>query len=254
MNARHAVAVLLLLSVLASPGLPVGEGARAAVPSPAAHPAPAVPAPAVAVASAPLRAHASAQLPHATLRAEGAQVHVTWTAAPDDVADVGVAIGALPPSAVDAYLGGDLDDLPDPATLEAFFASPALHDYLLTHIRILQDGHACPGQVVRTEGFIERGVDLTFNCPAEVTDATVQITMLHDRDPAYRTFSVDGTIQTAVHTIHEPAHPWDFTGSTAGARGWLRPSLLGGLAFTVVLLLAGLRLLPRREVRRRGSG
>lgn len=163
------------------------------------------------LAASPAHGHASSQLPHARLSAEGRTLTVVWSAAPDDMVDVGVAIGLLPESAMLAYLGGPVEDLPTEAELEAFAAAPELRAYLLEHIGVRQDGRDCDGEVVATHDPLERGVELRFTCPAPVEQVDLHVSMLHDRDPAYRTFSVDGTIRSAVHTAADPEQPWDLT-------------------------------------------
>ncbi len=179
-------------------------------------------------------AHASGELPHARLSAADTTVTVVWTAAADDAADVAVAAGVWPEEVALAYLdvafGGDIDLLPSPSEVAAASGDPALQRYLEDRVRILQDGLPCPGAAQPAADFVADGATIVFDCPAPVTEAVVEISLLHDRDPAYRTFSVDGTQQYAVHTAGQPAHPWDFTLAQQGA---------GTVPIAVLLLGAG---------------
>ncbi len=206
----------------------------------------------------PVYGHASSQLPHARLSAEGRTLTVVWSAAPDDMVDVGVAIGLLPESAMLAYLGGPLEDLPTDAELDAFASSPQLRDYLLEHIRVGQAGRGCDGEVIATHDPLERGVELRFTCPQQVEQVDLHISMLHDRDPDYRTFSVDGTIRSAAHTATDPEQPWDLTPLAAepaeGSPG--RGVWLAGAGSVGLGLLAGVWLLrrsPKQVSRSRGG-
>ncbi len=188
--------------------------------------------------------HASAEVPQARLSATGSTVTLLWTAAPDDIADLAVAAGVWPEEIAFAYLdvafGGDPGLLPDDAEVAAMGRDPALRRYLEDRVRILQDGTACDGTAEPAADPILGGITFTFECPAPVTAAVVEIGLLHDRDPAYRTFSVDGTEQYAVHTAAQPAHPWDFRAAQGG--GGTTPVLPLLLGVGAIVLAAGLAL------------
>ncbi len=203
--------------------------------------------------------HASQELPHARLSAAGTTVTVEWTAAADDAADVAVAAGVWPEEVALAYLdvafGGDLDALPSAAEVAAASDDPALQRYLEERVRILQDGTPCAGTAQPAADFVADGATIVFDCPDPVGEAVVEIRLLHDRDPAYRTFSVDGTQQYAVHTARQPAHPWDFRLAQQGSDAVPVAALLlgaGGIA-----LLGGAvfwRLRSAGTPRRRAPG
>lgn len=186
-------------------------------------------------------AHASGELPHARLSAAGPTVTVEWTAAADDTADVAVAAGVWPEEVALAYLdvafGGDLDRLPSAGEVAAASEDPALRRYLEDRVRILQDGQPCAGTARPAADFVADGATIVFECREPVAEAVVEISLLHDRDPAYRTFSVDGTQQYAVHTANQPAHPWDFTLAQQPAEAVPIVALLAGAG--VVALLGG---------------
>ena len=194
--------------------------------------------------ASPASGHASGQVPQARLSADGHTVTVEWTAAPDDVADLAVAAGVWPEELAAAYLdvafGGPTDLLPSETEVAAMGRDPAVRRYLEARVRIVQDGAACAGTAQPAPDPMTDGVLLTFECPAPVTAAVVEIRLLQDRDPAYRTFSIDGSRQYAVHTAGQPAHPWDFRAAQPGSEGLpVTPVLLGaaGIALIGVLVL-----------------
>jgi hypothetical protein len=204
-------------------------------------------------------AHASSELPHARLSAAGTTVTVVWTAAADDAADVAVAAGVWPEEVALAYLdvafGGDLDLLPSAAEVARASDDPALQRYLEERVRILQDGAPCPGSANPAADFVADGATIVFECPEPVTEAEVEISLLHDRDPAYRTFSVDGTQQYAVHTAGQPAHPWDFTLAQQGSSAVpITVLLLGAGVIAVVGGAVAYRVWAVGPGRRRASG
>lgn len=222
----------------------------------------------------PAAGHAGSELPTAIWDpADGREVTGTWTAPPDDAAWIGESLGLLPDGSMEAYLGGSADAYPAEDELAALRSSTALADYLLTHVRIRQDGVDCDGEVEVADDFVADGASFRFTCPEEVTSAEIHITILHDQDETFRTFSGDGTLQDALHTAEQPGHVWDFTaaeelaadegasadattvdGSQEASPSW--PLLVGGLLVAAVGLVA-LALLGRpssRGVRRRRAG
>ena len=187
----------------------------------------------------PAWGHAGGVPPHAQLNAEGENVHVELTAAPDDAALIGSSLGLLPDGAMEWYLGESEDGSPTDGQLRTFSASDELREYLLEHVVIRQDGRPCPGQAEPAENFVFDGAELRFACPAPVEEVDIRITLLHEQDPAYRIYTVDGTIQSYTHTSDHPEHRWDFT--MAASEGSSMPlGLWGGLAGVA---LAGVGLL-----------
>jgi hypothetical protein len=178
--------------------------------------------------------HAAGEFPQARLSAAGTVVEVELTMAPDDAALIGTVVGQLREGAMDAYLGGPIERLPSEEEIDAFSASPALRRYLLEHVRVLQDGRPCAGEVRPAADFLADGAVVRFVCPQVVAEAEVRITVLHDEDLAYRTYSVDGTSQYAVHSPTEPQHRWDFT--EAQRTGAIPASLWAGLTGVVAAI------------------
>ena len=198
-------------------------------------------------------AHASGQLPHARLSAEGEQVVIEWSAAPDDAVDIGIGLGLMPEEAMLAYLGGPVEDYPTEEEIEAYSRSPQLRAYLLDNVEVTQDGRTCAGEVEPAEDFSIDGARFAFTCPEPVETVDVRITLLHDRDERYVTYSVDGTLQDAVHTSQQPEHEWDFT--LAGSQqSTTEPVLYAGLGGVALALLGvGWWLRPRSRRRQRGA-
>ena len=180
--------------------------------------------------------HASGQVPHARLSSEGHEVYLDWSAAPDDAADIGVAIGFFPEAVVWAYVENVLESYPTDREIAAFSRSEELRAYLLENVQVRQEGRACHGEVDPGEDLLAEGARFRFACPDPVEQADIRITILHDRDRHYRTFSVDGTEQFQMHTVSQPEHPWDFTRDRE--RRTMEPALIVGMG-AVVLVLAG---------------
>lgn len=219
----------------------------------------------------PAAGHAGSELPTARWDpADGREITGTWTGPPDDAAWIGESLGLLPDGSMEAYLGGSADAYPSADELAALASSPVLADYLLEHVRIRQGGVDCDGEVEVADDFVADGAAFRFTCPQEVRSAEIRITILHDQDETFRTFSGDGTLQDALHTAQQPSHTWDFTAAdgvatdtstsaaTTGVDGSNGPSptwglLIGGLV-VVAAALAALAILRRptsRGVRRR---
>jgi hypothetical protein len=158
----------------------------------------------------PAAAHSSGKLPHARLSAEDSVLVIELTGAADDMASIGVALGLLPATTVDAYIGtGPFEDMPTPMQIEQLSRSPALQSYLLSHVQVRQDDAVCDGTAAPASDFISNGARLTFTCPEVIDQVTLRITVLHDQDPAYATYAVDGTMWYALHTSRLPEHVWD---------------------------------------------
>lgn len=151
----------------------------------------------------------------ARLAADGNAVTVSWIAPEDDWITLGHTVGALPTP---------------PGTITAFQAirrSPAIRDYLLSHITITQAGTRCDGEVGAipddAETFLRGGVPLTYTCPAEVAAVDVRITTLTDVDERYRTKAVaDAEPGEAIYTTSRDTRRWDFA-ATADTpwSGWM---------------------------------
>jgi hypothetical protein len=198
------------------------------------------------VGVAPAAGHASGELPHARLSSSGTLVDIELTMAADDAALIGEVVGQLQDGAMASYLGGPIEAMPTDDEVRTFSASSELRAYLLEHVAVRQDGQPCDGTADPAEDFLTDGAIVRFRCPSVVTEADVRITLLHDEDPAYRTYSVDGTIQYAVHSPSEPEHRWDFTLAKQEGGGSVPVALWAGLVGVTVPMVA---ILGRRRRR-----
>jgi hypothetical protein len=196
--------------------------------------------------------HASGELPRARLSSEGRHVFVEWTAPPDDAADVGVAVGLFPEQAVVALLGASDEGLPSDDQIRALSRSAELRGYLLDNVRVTQHDRPCAAEVDPGDDFLADGARFVFTCAEPVEAAMVEVTLLHDRDESYATYSVDGTSQYAVHTARQPEHPWDFT-LAAEQDPTVEPALLAGGAAVAFVIGGTLWFLGRRTDRARGE-
>lgn len=143
-----------------------------------------------------------------------------WWAAPDDVAEIGVGLGLLREGASLALRGAG-DRYPSVEEVTRFARSAELESYLLDNVQVSQDGQPCDAQVTVPDEVIAERIHFAFLCPQRVEQVSVRITLLHDRDEMFRTHSIDGTIWSPVHTVHQPEHVWDATlvGTAAEADG-----------------------------------
>lgn len=173
--------------------------------------------------SLPAAAHPAGAPPLARIVTDGATVIIDWIAEPDDAVAVGVHLGLVPQRMLDDYLA----DGPAPPAAwrneeQTLTASPELGAYLLGHVRVLQDGQDCDGQVVTDGNFVRDGTRVRLRCPAEVTTVDIQISLLHDIDPRYRTyaFADGGPAMPAqvVYTAEQPIQTWAFGGETSTDR------------------------------------
>jgi nickel/cobalt transporter (NicO) family protein len=197
---------------------------------------------AVAPGAAPAFGHPLGDPPRAWLSADERVVTIDWVAEDDDAAAVGHAVGLLPMEAVWAYIEELPEEQPTAEQIDALSSSSELEEYLLDHVAIRQDGESCSGEAQPARDFIADGARLRFTCPEPVEQVDLRITLLHDQDPAYRTFGVDGGDQLTVHTASRPEHAWDFT-SSAGERAGPAVVLIVGLVLALAGAYGSVRLL-----------
>jgi nickel/cobalt transporter (NicO) family protein len=169
----------------------------------------------LAILSSVARGHPWGPPATARISADGQVVSVTWGAAADDVVVMRAALGLLPEETGSLRLGrADLPQAADPT------GSEVLRRYVLDRIRVTQHGDACSPSVRPVEDLVTGGVEVRFVCPAPVKVVDVEISMLVDLHPEYRTFAYadDDTAapSQAVYTTTTPVHTWSF-GAAAGA-------------------------------------
>lgn len=197
--------------------------------------------------SAAAWAHPFGPPPTARVAASGTTVEVTWTAEADDLLLIGERLGHLPPGTAAAALEGAVQVAPSRADAAALDAAPELHAYLLDRIAVRQDGRRCEGRVEDDLDFVTEGARLAFRCPAPVTVVELEVTMLTDVNPAYRTFAVSadpGRRQEAVLTAAAPTTAWNTRGDERPAPA--RVAAAGG-ALLLAAAGAGAALWRRRR-------
>lgn len=173
----------------------------------------------------------------ARLAADGREVTVSWVAPEDDWVALGHVAGALP--ATDGR-----------TAFQAIRRSPAVRDYLLSHITVTQAGSRCAGEVGDitddAQKFLRDGMPLTFSCPADVATVNVRIDALTDVDERYRTKAVaDAEPGEAIYTKSRDTRRWDFSASASAPwSGWA--PLIASVAAAGVIARIGW-LLRRRQ-------
>jgi hypothetical protein len=210
----------------------------------------------------PADAHPFGPPPTARIWAEGDVVTIDWAAAPDDLALIGVELGLLPEDTPDAYLEAPTQVAPERAHEEQMSRSPELVDYLLERVRVIQRGRDCEGGVEPIERFLTRGATVVHRCAEPVTEVEVEIGLLHDVHPAYRTFAFSASDEAepsqAVFTAASPRHTWRFGATADGtAEGRARGAGTVGLiilGLVAVLAVAGAELFGRRGAERGSDG
>ncbi|MEI5672671.1 MULTISPECIES: hypothetical protein [unclassified Nocardioides] len=195
----------------------------------------------------PARAHPFGPPQQVTVDADGdpGTVRVHWqVGGTDDLTLLAVSLGVLPEDRV--LLDGAVAYEDDDAA--ALAAAPAFRDYLLDHVVVEGNGAACAGEVTADDDLATAGVRLDFTCADDVTTAAVEVTMLTDLHPAYRTLATGPAGQRAVYDGEQTRHDWTL-GEHAGNGGTGTSALLQVGAVLGVLLLgvvAGLGWLRRR--------
>ncbi len=199
---------------------------------------------ALLLVAAPAVAHPFGPPPRATITVEGHDVHVAWQAADDDAAAVAAEVGLLPDEAVDAYIDGDIADVPTPEEQQALTDAPEIVDYLAEHVRVAQGPGECDGTVEPMADFIDEGAEVTFRCPRPVDSFDLTITMLHGRNEAYRTFAFteDGEPELAAFSVETPTHTIAVDGDVELRTGWVLEG--PALWVAVVGLLAAVAAVP----------
>ncbi|MFI5926377.1 hypothetical protein ACIA3K_10345 [Micromonospora sp. NPDC051543] len=170
----------------------------------------------------------------------------------DELTLLGVHLGLLPQDRV--LLDGAVDTRDTDATVLA--ASPLFATYLLKQMTVSSDGHACAGVVGKTS---DSGVDVDYTCPGPLGVARIEIRMLSDLDPAYRTVATGPKGKRQVYGPDEYSHDWllgDAPPTTAAATASAAdhgPTTAWKVARSVgpLLLVAAVGSLLRRQVRRR---
>jgi hypothetical protein len=161
----------------------------------------------IMLAPAPAAAHPFGPPLTAQFTADGSDVHVRWSAADDDWVALGRVTGGFDePTPTD---GDGPVAAQGPITgLERLQRSPAVAAYLVAGIAISQDGRSCRGAVTDVTDLLERGAGLSYECPRDVDEVEVELTLLTEVHEAYRTVGTAGQ-ERHLHTREEPAQTYD---------------------------------------------
>lgn len=207
----------------------------------------------LAGAAVPAAAHPFGPPPVGRLDADGRRLVLRWEAAPDDYLALAGALGVLPDRQVFFFEGTEPVAGPSgvaPDEEQRLAAAPAFAAYLRDGTAVRQDGRPCPAEVAETAQLAERGVELVFTCPAPVREVDVEVRLLTDLHPAYRTVALAQGADPArrLYTLDRPVHSWRF-----GAGGVGRATPLAAAALAVTLLgMAGAWSWRRRAGARGG--
>lgn len=189
----------------------------------------------VVALAAPAGAHplGAGPPPTAELSADGREVRVAWTAPDDDVADLLEHLGLVPEGTSEQYRWWAVGEPLSRTEREVASADPALAGYVADRVVVRQAGEACPGDVEVADDVINEGLEVRFVCPEPVASVEVEIALLHDVDPDYRTVGFvgePGSGEFAAFTSSSPVHAMRL-GATSGSGGGGDPAAgLGALS------------------------
>ncbi|MET8278663.1 hypothetical protein [Micromonospora sp. NPDC005174] len=202
----------------------------------------------------PAAAHPYGYPQTVTIAADAARpdvVHLRWKpGGVDELTLLGVHLGLLPQDRV--LLDGAVDTREKDATILA--GSKLFANYLLRQMTVSSDGHACAGVVGKAS---DSGVDVDYTCPGPIGVARIEIRMLSDLDPAYRTVATGPKGKRQVYGPDAYFHDWllgDAPPSAAADSGTGHDrgtAQLAALAVGPLLLVAAAVSILRRQVRRR---
>ncbi len=150
--------------------------------------------------------------PTALLEADGSRVTVAWTAPEDDVAAIAEDLGIVEEGTSAAFLWSVGPDPLDDAERRAVSAEPRLAAALEAGLAVRQDGRTCAQRTEVAEDVFADGVTATFVCPEPVAVVDVEVALLHDLEPGYRTVGLvgrDAPEVVAVFTDAAPVHAID---------------------------------------------
>ncbi|MFD7895182.1 hypothetical protein [Streptomyces sp. NPDC059743] len=183
----------------------------------------------------------------ARISADGSRVSIAWRASADDWVALGQSLGAFE----DPASGAVSTELTGEQKLQR---SPAVHTYLLRHVTVAQNGRACEGHVSALERLLDEGARLTFDCPADLVEADVTVSLLTDLNESYRTvLMADGpaTPRQALFTAADRTQHLRFSATGGGVPGSVA-AVAGGTA-AAVLAVVGVLFFRRNRRSRRNS-
>lgn len=196
------------------------------------------------------RAHPFGPPPTMTVEVAEERMTLQWQAAGDDLAALAGALGLVAASQTFVYdADGNLESGPPPEAeqLAGVASAPELDDYLASHVAVRTADTTCP--VAVDSGDFPDHVRYEVDCPGLSSEVELQVTLLQDLHPAYRTVATaTASGDRVVLTGEEPAATLAVAAATADPAG---TNLLGfvilGLAASTVVAGAWWLVTPRRS-------
>lgn len=179
---------------------------------------------AAGVGASPAAAHPFGDPPRARISAAGDTLSMVWSAADDDYVMLGTALEVISDREVFVYESDGVavaPSLPGEDKLDVLASAPSLGAYVRDHVAVTQDGHTC-ALTVDTADLAEQGVRLSAGCAERIEEVTLNVSLLTDLHPAYRTVTeLNGAAESnsTVFTQAEPEQVIRFVAAqpTAGA-------------------------------------
>ena len=189
--------------------------------------------PAIAVLgwAGPAEAHPFGPPPTAEASLDAGAVTIVWRAQRDDVLSLAARVGALAERVEMVFApDGTLLRTRGRSQEETLATSNGLRRYLQSNVRGFQDGEACR-TTVEDQTDLTVGARLRVDCPRPIDDLDLQITLLHDLHPNYRTLltAPGATPERAAFTPGAPRHRLSFVGGPAEATAVGDPASITGL-------------------------
>jgi hypothetical protein len=189
----------------------------------------------------PATAHPFGPPPTAWVTHEGDQVGVVWDAAYDDLLTIGEHLGLLREGTADRFREAETQVAPARAEEEALEGSEQLREYVGERIAVYQGGVRCEPRMA-LDDLVGQGVRTVHRCPHPVEEVRLEITMLHDVNPAYRTFALaerETPGPLAIFSLEQPAHEVDLTELDAGDTGGISTTEQAAILAVLLLVLLG---------------
>jgi hypothetical protein len=183
-------------------------------------------------------AHPFGPPPTAWVTHEDDQVGVVWDAAYDDLLALGEHLELFSEGTSARFREAETQVAPSRSEEETLERSAELRDYVTERVAVHQGGVRCEPRLAVDE-IASHGVRTVHRCPQPVERVRIEITMLHDVNPAYRTFALaerETPGPLAVFSADQPAHEVDLTAlDGAGAGGITRVEQAGIVGFLALV-------------------
>jgi hypothetical protein len=186
-------------------------------------------------------AHPFGPPPTAWVTHEDDQVGVVWDAAYDDLLALGEHLALFREGTSDRFREAETQVAPSRSEEESLERSDELRDYVTERVAVHQGDVRCEPRLAVDE-LASHGVRTVHRCPQPVDRVRIEITMLHDVHPAYRTFALaerETPGPLAVFSVDQPAHEVDLTALDAGEAGGITRVEQAGIVGFLVLVGAG---------------